>query len=91
MRCIAMAYSREPLERVVNGMDQRVVYLVNPSLEHAIKNDPGIGVGFPTEFVFEYDATMFEKLLDAYRAADSTALESLWKKTKPLRLKLISE
>ena len=86
MRCIAMAYGGEPLDRVVNGADRGLVYLVHPSRENLIVENPNIGVGFPLEFVFSFDDQLLKALKAAYEAKDQAKLELLWKTASPLAI-----
>lgn len=86
MHCIAMAYGGEPLDRIVNGVDRGLVYLVHPSREGLIAENPNIGVGFPLEFVFSYDNQLLNELQAAYEKNDQAKLESLWKTASPLAI-----
>jgi hypothetical protein len=48
-------------------------------MEHAIEGNPDLGVGFPAEFVFEYQAGLFSKLRRAFERNDLEELHALWK------------
>ncbi len=91
MRCIAKAYMDEPLERLINGIENNLVYLVNPSMEDALKEHPDLGVGFPPESIFEYEVGLFSKLRRAFERGEVEVLRSLWKAATPLKLKMVAE
>jgi hypothetical protein len=87
MRCIARAYGDEPIDRAVNGAERGLIYLVHPSMEHAVESEPELGVGFPPDFVFVYDEALYTRLKSAFERADSAELRSLWRTAIPLNLK----
>ena len=78
-RVMARAYEGEPLERVVVGVGERVIYLARPDLTEATMATGG-GVGFPREDVFYFDEAAFAALTDQWarqRATDPATWRSL--------------
>jgi hypothetical protein len=58
-------------------------------LEGAVRvagNDDNKTVGFPSEDVFRFDTSLFEKLKAAYRKSNLQQLISLWKDAMPFRV-----
>lgn len=84
MICLAMAYMGEPLRRSVVGRNKKVVFLSNLSTidSHGVSNPSCIG--FPPNCVFEYENSLYDKLLDAYESSDSSLLGTLWGQAKLL-------
>jgi hypothetical protein len=83
MLVIAKGYGDIPLERVVTGTTQRVVYLRNPSARDAKNPPPMSGVGFPRWAVFQHDSALFESMAEAWRAGDQESLSHLWESAQP--------
>jgi hypothetical protein len=40
--------------------------------------DPAKTIGFPPDLVYQFDATLFERLRDAYERKDADGLKRLW-------------
>lgn len=81
-RCIAMAYDGRPLMRRIISATDKLVYLSTDS--RISRNGDRAAVGFPHEYVFADDDTLFERLESAYRESDSESLERLWRQAAPL-------
>lgn len=82
MRVLAMAYGGQPLERLAVGRAKGVIYISTAnSTESFLSN----GVGFPDNYVFEFERPLFESLNRAWLERDVDSLERLWSKATPLR------
>lgn len=78
MRVIAKAYGGAPLQREVVSSDERLVFVVNPSLVNAVANVESTAVGFRRETVFPYRDGLFADLRAAFDSGDASALEREW-------------
>lgn len=78
---IAMGYGGIPLIRKAVGSGERVIYLSNLDQNIARDGEP-VGVGFPREFVYEFDEELFDKLQSAFRDTNREELDALWKAAK---------
>lgn len=78
MRVIARGYGDRPLDRVVVGRAQRVIYVASEEVARHLSDDPMAGVGFPADCIFAFESHLFEKLERAWRAAETRVLADLW-------------
>lgn len=83
MRVIARGYGDEPLDRETAGVDEGVVFIVNPKVNHPVDKAGDSGVGFPAGCVFDYSEPLWRSLSDAWARGDVLELESLWSRTPP--------
>ena len=85
MRCLARAYADKPLDRFAVGRGDGLVYIVSPDLRGTDQEVATWSIGFPPDAVYEFDESVYEGILAAFKAADSSRLDAMWKKAKPLR------
>lgn len=86
MRVLARAYGDRPLDRVTVGRDGSVVFIADPTVDKAVRNTIGEGVGFPAKFVFEFDAALYDSLRAAWASKDQMRLSALWGDAKPISM-----
>jgi len=86
MRVIARAYKDKPLDRIVVGEGERVIYIANPSTVVSTGKDGTEGVGFPKNCVFEFDSALLDSLNAAWASGDRDQLERLWSAAKPAKM-----
>lgn len=84
MRVLARAYKDEPLDRKLVGQNERVFYVAHPSTVSSTGICESGGVGFPKQFVFEFDSELFDTLHAAWESRDAASLEVLWSRARPL-------
>ncbi|HRK62953.1 MAG TPA: hypothetical protein PLN53_01075 [Terricaulis sp.] len=48
----------------------------------------GVGVGFPDDAVFAFDADLFARLDTAWNLGEQAQVWALWQTAKPLRLEM---
>jgi hypothetical protein len=85
IRCIAMAYGEEPLDRLAVYDGGAGPFIVNPSYEYAIKDGSEMGVRFPQRCLFEADSQLFSRLRAAFDSGNREVLVSLWNEAMPLK------
>lgn len=88
--CIARAYGDRPLRRIVCGRNRDTIWLLNPNqpdLDRLIEE--GAGVGFPSDYVFEFEEGLFRRLEAAHAEGDRVALLAAWLEAKPLNASLV--
>ena len=78
-----MAYRGRPLDRVVVSESARLAYVADLSAHSSDVCTPD-GVGFPREYVFRFDATLFDSLSRAWDARNASALNELWAHAVPI-------
>lgn len=81
--CIAMTCDGEPVVRCVVGRYRRLLYLLNPDVVGMPGPRSKGAVGFPQQFVYAYEKSLFDGLSDAYNAGDKHRLGTLWKNAAP--------
>jgi hypothetical protein len=86
MFCIAMAYGKEPLKRLVTEVAHGIAYIAKPSALELSERPDEVGVGFPLVDLYEYDPSLMDDLVEAYQAGKNDCLDSLWRKARPLPL-----
>lgn len=84
MRVLARAYRDRPLDRVLVEARDGVAYIANPSVDNSVRNTIGTGIGFPAQFVFEFDDELFARLSAAWDHADAALLSRLWGEARAL-------
>ncbi len=84
MLCLAKAYGNRPLKRVVAGTAHKLVYVAHPD----VADVDGVGVGFPDDAVFAFDADLFARLDTAWNLGEQAQVWALWQTAKPLRLEM---
>ena len=78
-----MAYKGRPLDRVVVAENARLAYIADLSA-HSSEDTAPDGVGFPREYVFRFDETLFDSLSHAWNAQNASALDELWARAVPI-------
>jgi hypothetical protein len=86
MRVIARAYGDRPLDRVVVGAAEKVVYIAAQSVARAMAPGESGGVGFPRNCVFSFDQSLFESLSSAWERKDQSKLADLWAAATPVQI-----
>lgn len=86
MRAIARAYGDEPLDRVVVGETASVFYIAAQSVADSMEPGELGGVGFPKNYVFQFDQRLFDSLSAAFRAGEYVELAKLWTTATPLKI-----
>lgn len=85
MRVLAKAYGDQPLDRLIVGEAKRVFFLASASaLNGNDESDDLVGVGFPRDYVFLFDAALYESLEAAWRKGDREGLNVLWGAARPI-------
>jgi hypothetical protein len=87
-RVIARAYADEPLDRLAVGSGDGLVYIVNPSLSGTDKEIAMWSIGFPKNAIYEFDKTIYDKILAAFQSSTKDKLAELWKLARPLKTAL---
>lgn len=83
MQVIARAYGDRPLDRVAVGSTDRVTFIAAASALRAASDPDEIGVAFPRDCVFQFEADLFDSLNTAWSAKDRGRLAALWAGAKP--------
>ena len=82
--CMARAYRDQPLRRYLTERNNRVGYLIDPSYADSGGIRGKFGVGFPLSCIFEFENSLYDRLLAAYVSGDSLELGKLWGQAKAL-------
>jgi hypothetical protein len=85
MRVIAKAYGDRPLDRLIVGETKRVYFVASASaLGGNDEDDDLVGVGFPKDCIFHFEAALYESLEAVWRSGDREQLTALWSAARPI-------
>ncbi|WP_426954731.1 hypothetical protein [Muricoccus radiodurans] len=81
-KVMVRAYRGEPVEMMVCDVEKNSVYAARPERLRAVATGESRPVGFPGEDVFCFDAALFSRLREEWRAAGQTN-DGAWEPARP--------
>ena len=83
-RVILRAFKGEPIVRYVSERSDGAIMVRNERSYQDYLNNKGLNdwIGWPRNDIYDYDATVFEKLLQHYKEGDEEGLNKEWEKLK---------